>query len=63
MNLDLWGTTEIDAKNRCVFTKNGYCITFQILVLATADAISPRHTPGPDAQGVAVYRTIEDLEK
>ena len=55
---------EIDAKNRCVFTKTGDCITFDILVLATgSDALLPRHTPGHDAQGVFVYRTIEDLEK
>jgi nitrite reductase (NAD(P)H) len=56
--------TEIDTKNRVVFTKNGDCVTYNILVLATgSDALVPRHTPGHDAKGVFVYRTIEDLEK
>jgi NAD(P)H-nitrite reductase large subunit len=33
-------------------------------VLATgSDALLPRHTPGHDAAGVFVYRTIEDLQK
>ena len=35
-----------------------------MLVLATgSDALVPRHTPGHDAAGVFVYRTIEDLER
>lgn len=35
---------------------------YDILVLATgSDAILPRHTPGHDAKGVFVYRTIDDL--
>lgn len=56
--------TEIDTKNRLVFTKTGDCVTYDILVLATgSDALLPRHTPGHDAHGVFVYRTIEDLEK
>ena len=56
--------TEIDTKNRVVFTKAGDCVTYDILVLATgSDALVPRHTPGHDAKGVHVYRTIEDLEK
>jgi nitrite reductase (NAD(P)H) len=34
-----------------------------MLVLATgSNAVLPRHTPGHDAKGVFVYRTIEDLE-
>ena len=28
-----------------------------------SDALLPRHTPGHDAAGVFVYRTIEDLER
>ena len=47
-----------------MFTKAGDCVTFDILVLATgSDALLPRHTPGHDAQGVFIYRTIDDLEK
>jgi nitrite reductase (NAD(P)H) len=39
-------------------------VSYDILVLATgSDALVPRHTPGHDAQGVFVYRTIEDLQK
>jgi len=37
-------------------------VPYDILVLATgSDAILPRHTPGHDAKGVFVYRTIDDL--
>ena len=37
---------------------------YDYLVLATgSDALLPRHTPGHDAKGVFVYRTIDDLEK
>ncbi|KAK0709602.1 nitrite reductase [Lasiosphaeria miniovina] len=39
-------------------------IGYDILVLATgSDAVLPRHTPGHDAQGVFVYRTVDDLEQ
>lgn len=39
-------------------------VSYDILVLATgSDAILPRHTPGHDANGVFVYRTIEDLQR
>lgn len=39
-------------------------VSYDILVLATgSDAVLPRHTPGHDAKGVFVYRTIDDLEK
>jgi nitrite reductase (NAD(P)H) len=41
---------------------NGDIVSYDILVLATgSDAILPRHTPGHDANGVFVYRTIDDL--
>jgi nitrite reductase (NAD(P)H) len=37
-------------------------VPYDILVLATgSDAILPRHTPGHNATGVFVYRTIDDL--
>lgn len=56
--------TKLDVKARCVFTQCGDCITYDILVLATgSDALLPRHTPGHDAKGVFVYRTVDDLEK
>lgn len=39
-------------------------VSYDILVLATgSDAVLPRHTPGHNANGVFVYRTIEDLER
>lgn len=38
-------------------------VPYDILVLATgSDAVLPKHTPGYDANGVFVYRTIADLE-
>ena len=42
----------------------GETVPYDMLVLATgSDALLPRHTPGHDAKGVFVYRTIDDLEK
>ncbi|ODQ55648.1 nitrite reductase NiiA [Saitoella complicata NRRL Y-17804] len=56
--------TSIDTARKKVFTQNGEECAYDILVLATgSDALLPRHTPGHDAKGVFVYRTIEDLEK
>ncbi|KAI4264694.1 MAG: hypothetical protein L6R42_000211 [Xanthoria sp. 1 TBL-2021] len=56
--------TEIHPTNRVVSTSTGATVPYDILVLATgSDALLPRHTPGHDAKGVFVYRTIEDLEK
>ena len=56
--------TEIDSKNKTVTTAKGDVVSYDILVLATgSNAVLPRHTPGHDATGVFVYRTIEDLEK
>lgn len=45
-------------------TSKGDTVPYDILVLATgSDAVVPRHTPGHDAKGVFVYRTIDDLQK
>ncbi len=56
--------TSIDTKNKTVGTSHGDTVPYDLLVLATgSDAILPRHTPGYDAKGVFVYRTIEDLQK
>ena len=56
--------TEIHTSDRVVSTSTGATVPYDILVLATgSDALLPRHTPGHDAKGVFVYRTIEDLEK
>lgn len=56
--------TEILQDEKVVKTSAGDTIPYDILVLATgSDAVLPRHTPGHDAKGVFVYRTIEDLEK
>ncbi|XDG05616.1 hypothetical protein ABKA04_005231 [Annulohypoxylon sp. FPYF3050] len=55
--------TAIDPSNKTVACANGDVVSYDILVLATgSDAILPRHTPGYDANGVFVYRTIEDLQ-
>lgn len=56
--------TEIHPSNKVVTTSTGATVPYDILVLATgSDALLPRHTPGHDAKGVFVYRTIEDLQK
>lgn len=45
-------------------TSTGDTIAYDILVLATgSDAVLPTHTPGHDAKGIFVYRTISDLER
>ncbi|KAI1380162.1 nitrite reductase [Hypoxylon crocopeplum] len=55
--------TGIDSTNKTVSCANGDIVSYDILVLATgSDAVLPRHTPGHDANGVFVYRTIEDLQ-
>jgi len=56
--------TEIDSNKKLVKTCSGDSVSYDILVLATgSDAVLPRHTPGHDAKGVFVYRTIEDLQR
>jgi len=56
--------TSINSKEKKVETSQGTTVPYDILILATgSDAVLPRHTPGHDAKGVFVYRTIEDLEK
>lgn len=56
--------TDIKPEEKVVLTSSGDTVSYDILVLATgSDAVLPRHTPGHDAKGVFVYRTIEDLEK
>ncbi|KAI2626957.1 nitrite reductase [Hypomontagnella submonticulosa] len=56
--------TSINPENKTVSCVNDDVVSYDILVLATgSDAVLPRHTPGHDANGVFVYRTIEDLEK
>jgi len=56
--------TEIHPDHKIVMTAKGDTIPYDILVLATgSDALLPRHTPGHDANGVFVYRTVDDLQK
>ena len=56
--------TEINPREKTVQTSAGTTVPYDILVLATgSDALLPRHTPGHDAQGVFVYRTIDDLQR
>lgn len=56
--------TEIVQEEKAVKTATGETVPYDILVLATgSDALLPRHTPGHDAKGVFVYRTIDDLEQ
>jgi nitrite reductase (NAD(P)H) len=56
--------TSIDSDKKTVRTSQGQTVPYDILVLATgSDAVLPKHTPGYDANGVFVYRTIGDLEK
>ncbi|KAK3945548.1 nitrite reductase [Diplogelasinospora grovesii] len=56
--------TEIHTSRKVVTCCNGREVEYDILVLATgSDAVLPKHTPGHDATGVFVYRTIDDLER
>ena len=56
--------TEVHPSDKVVSTSTGETVPYDILVLATgSDALLPQHTPGHDAKGVFVYRTIDDLEK
>ncbi|RYP12013.1 hypothetical protein DL767_011519 [Monosporascus sp. MG133] len=56
--------TGIDSKQKTVSCANGDVVSYDILVLATgSDAVLPRHTPGHDANGVFVYRTVDDLQR
>ncbi|KAF2157750.1 nitrite reductase [Myriangium duriaei CBS 260.36] len=56
--------TSINSESKTVETAQGTKVPYDILVLATgSDALLPRHTPGHDAKGVFVYRTIDDLER
>ncbi|KAE9986489.1 hypothetical protein EG327_004273 [Venturia inaequalis] len=56
--------TEIDSENKTVKTSGANIVPYDILVIATgSDALVPRHTPGHDANGVFVYRTIGDLQR
>ncbi|GME42633.1 putative nitrite reductase protein [Neofusicoccum parvum] len=56
--------TEVVQAEKVVRTASGETVPYDILVLATgSDALLPRHTPGHDANGVFVYRTIDDLER
>ena len=56
--------TSINPTDKTVQTSTGVTINYDILVLATgSDATLPTHTPGHDAKGVFVYRTISDLER
>lgn len=56
--------TAINPEDKTVTCSNGDVVAYDVLVLATgSDAVLPRHTPGHDARGVFVYRTIDDLER
>ncbi|ODM16747.1 Nitrite reductase [NAD(P)H] [Aspergillus cristatus] len=56
--------TDIYPDDKTVKTSTGDVISYDILVLATgSDAVLPTHTPGHDAKGIFVYRTIQDLER
>lgn len=55
---------EIHKDDKTVSCSDGSTVSYDILVLATgSDALLPKHTPGYDANGVFVYRTIDDLER
>ena len=55
--------TSINKEEKTVTTSKDEVMAYDILVLATgSDALLPKHTPGHDAKGVFVYRTIEDLQ-
>ncbi|XP_044716323.1 pyridine nucleotide-disulfide oxidoreductase domain-containing protein [Hirsutella rhossiliensis] len=52
----------IKPTQRSVLCQDGRVVPYDVLVLATgSNAALPRQTPGYDARGVFVYRTIDDL--
>ncbi len=56
--------TEIHSSKKLIVCADGEELSYDTLVLATgSEAVLPKHTPGHDATGVFVYRTIEDLQK
>ncbi|PWY81244.1 nitrite reductase NiiA [Aspergillus eucalypticola CBS 122712] len=56
--------TDIFPDRKTVKTSTDDVIPYDILILATgSDAVLPTRTPGHDAKGIFVYRTISDLEK
>lgn len=56
--------TAIHPDTKTIVCATGQEVPYDILVLATgSDAVLPRHTPGHDANGVFVYRNVEDLIK
>ncbi|KAH6648074.1 hypothetical protein BKA67DRAFT_524115 [Truncatella angustata] len=56
--------TNIDSESKSVTCSNGDVVPYDVLVLATgSDAVLPKHTPGHDANGVFVYRNIDDLQR
>ncbi|KAL2824914.1 hypothetical protein BDW59DRAFT_146890 [Aspergillus cavernicola] len=56
--------TDIFPQHKTVKTTTGDIIPYDSLVLATgSDAVLPTNTPGHDAKGIFVYRTISDLER
>ncbi|KAI1112221.1 nitrite reductase [Nemania sp. NC0429] len=56
--------TEIDSEHKTVTCASGEVVAYDVLVLATgSDAVLPTSTPGHDATGVFVYRTIDDLQR
>ncbi|KAI9374963.1 hypothetical protein BJX61DRAFT_550430 [Aspergillus egyptiacus] len=56
--------TDVFPQHKTVKTSTGDIISYDTLVLATgSDAVLPTNTPGHDAKGIFVYRTIDDLER
>ncbi|KAL1839379.1 hypothetical protein VTJ49DRAFT_1581 [Mycothermus thermophilus] len=56
--------TQISPSQKSITCSNGQEISYDILVLATgSDAALPLDLPNYDAEGVFVYRTVEDLER
>lgn len=54
----------IHPDRKAVACADGSEVSYHVLVIATgSDAVVPRHTPGHDANGVFVYRNINDLER
>lgn len=54
----------INKDRKTVSCADGHEHLYDVLVLATgSDALLPRHTPGHDARGVFVYRSIDDLQR
>jgi len=66
MNIEMrlgQGAARIERHDRCVILDNGERLPFDALILATGGHARPLPVPGADAEGVYLFRTMDDAER